>query len=65
MNEDEKQRAQALIQRLLTEAHEHAGKEKYKEALVAIRKARALDSSNIYILAFERQVEQLSESTAA
>ncbi|MCC6397734.1 MAG: hypothetical protein IT282_12010 [Bacteroidetes bacterium] len=65
MNEDEKQRAQALIERLLTEAHEHAGKEKYKEALIAIRKARALDSANIYILAFERQVEQLNESTAA
>ncbi len=64
MNDNDKQRAQALIHRLLTEAHEHTGKSGYKEALVAIRKARALDTSNIYILAFERQIEQLEELTS-
>jgi hypothetical protein len=64
MNDDYKQHAQALIQRLLAEAHEGARANSYKDALVALRKAKALDTTNIYILAFERQVEQLEELTA-
>ena len=64
MNDDYKQHAHALIQRLLTEAHEDARAHSYKDALVALRKAKALDATNIYTLAFERQVEQLEELTA-
>jgi hypothetical protein len=64
MNDDYKQHAQALIQRLLTEAHEDVRAHSYKDALVALRKTKALDTTNIYILAFERQVEQLEELTA-
>jgi negative regulator of sigma E activity len=63
MSIDDKSRAQALVARLLNEAEERNKQRDYREALVAIRKAKALDSSNVYILAFERQVEQLQNIT--
>jgi hypothetical protein len=61
MSTDDKQRAQSLVSRLLHEAEEKTTGREYKEALVAIRKAKALDSTNVYILALERQVEQLQQ----
>lgn len=63
MTIDDKSRAQALVSRLLNEAEERNKQRDHHEALVAIRKAKALDSSNVYILAFERQVEQLQNIT--
>jgi hypothetical protein len=61
MSTDDKARAQSLVERLLHDAEENTLGREYKEALVAIRKAKALDSSNVYILALERQVEQLQQ----
>jgi hypothetical protein len=61
MNTDDKARAQSLVARLLHEAEEKTTGREYKDALVAIRKAKALDSTNVYILALERQVEQLQQ----
>jgi hypothetical protein len=65
MNNDDKAHAQALVRRLLGEAKDHANSGAIQEALSAIRKVRGLDPSNVFILAFERQIEQLQEHLAS
>lgn len=61
MNDSDKQRAQALVNRLLREAADKAAAGEYKEALTAVKKAKALDQSNVFLLALERQIEQMHE----
>ncbi len=61
MNDDNRQRAQALVNRLLHEAGDKTAEGNYKAALTAVKKAKALDQTNVYILALERQVEQIQE----
>jgi len=65
MNDNEKQHARALIERLIAEAQDDITQNAYVQALTAIRKAKVLDVTNIYILAFERQVEQLNDLTSS
>ncbi len=65
MNNDDKAHAQALVRRLLGEAKDHANSGAIQEALNAIRKVRGLDPSNVFILAFERQIEQIQEHLAS
>lgn len=65
MNDNEKQHARALIERLIAEAQNDIEQKAYVRALTAIRKAKVLDVTNIYILAFERQVEQLNDLTSS
>lgn len=50
---------------ILREACVHAEAGEYMAALAAIREARRAHSTSIYLLAFERQVEQLREYTEA
>jgi tetratricopeptide (TPR) repeat protein len=61
MNSDDRIHAQDLVRRLLGEAQEHANAGSFAEALADIRKAHALDPANVFILAFERQIEQIQE----
>lgn len=61
MNEDDKQRAQTLVNRLLNEAADKTAAGEYKAALSATKKAKALDQSNVFLLALERQIEQIGE----
>lgn len=65
MTNDDKAHAQALVRRLLGEAKDHANSGAIQEALNAIRKVRGLDPSNVFILAFERQIEQIQEHLAS
>jgi antitoxin component HigA of HigAB toxin-antitoxin module len=65
MNDDDKQRAQALVNRLLHEAEENTHVDAFRAALTAVKKAKALDQSNVYLLALERQVEQIDELVSA
>ncbi len=65
MNSDDKAHAQALVRRLLGEARDHATAGAFQEALAAVRKARGLEPSNVFILAFERQIEQIQEHLAS
>lgn len=65
MNSDEKIHAQDLVRRLLGEAHDHANAGDFAEALTDVRKAHALDPANVFILAFERQLEQIQEHIAS
>jgi hypothetical protein len=65
MNSDERIHAQDLVRRLLGEAHEHANAGAFAEALTDVRKAHALDPANVFILAFERQLEQIQEHIAS
>ena len=61
MNEADKKHAQALVNRLLHEAGDKGAAGEYKHALTAVRKAKALDLTNVYTLALERQLEQIEE----
>ena len=61
MNSEDKAHAQALVRRLLGEARDHASSGAFQEALAAIRKARGLEPSNVFILAFERQIESIAD----
>ena len=61
MNEDDKHRAQALVNRLLREAGDKAATGEYNAALTAVKKAKALDKTNVFLLALERQLEQIGE----
>ncbi|HEX7572552.1 MAG TPA: hypothetical protein VF514_05620, partial [Bacteroidota bacterium] len=61
MNEDNKHRAQALVNRLLREAGDKAATGEYKAALTAVKKAKALNQTNVFLLALERQLEQIGE----
>jgi hypothetical protein len=61
MNDTDKHRAQALVNRLLREAGDKAATGEYKAALTAVKKAKALDQANVYLLALERQIEQMEE----
>jgi TonB family protein len=45
----------------LSDAHTRAEAGEYRESLAVVREAKALEPRNIYILAFEKQVEQLAE----
>ena len=65
MSEDERTHAKALITRLLQEGEQKAIEGSYSPALVPIRKAKGLDRTNVYILALERQIEQLEELARA
>lgn len=64
MNSEELTHVRSLIRRLLGEAQDHAGAGSMRDALRAVRKARGLDPTNVFILAFERQMEQMEESAA-
>ena len=48
------------LRRILGEAQTEASAGNYAAAIEAVQRARAQDPENIYILAFEKQVEQLS-----
>jgi hypothetical protein len=61
MSEDERAHAKALVTRLLQEGEQKAIEGSYAAALVPTRKAKGLDRTNVYILALERQIEQLEE----
>jgi hypothetical protein len=61
MNDDDKRRAQALVNKLLKEAEEKTKGGDYRSALTAVRKAKALDQGNVFLLALERQVEQIGD----
>ena len=61
MNDDDKHRAQALVNRLLKEAGDKASTGEYNAALTAVKKAKALDQTNVFLLALERQLEQIRE----
>jgi hypothetical protein len=61
MNDTDKNRARALVNRLLREAGDKAVTGEYKAALTAVKKAKALDQANVYLLALERQIEQMEE----
>ncbi len=65
MNDNDKQRAQALVNRLLNEARENASANEFRAALTAIKKAKALDQANVYLLALERQIEQIDDLLSA
>jgi hypothetical protein len=65
MNSGDKAHAQALVRRLLGEARDHATSGAFQETLSSVRKARGLDPSNVFILAFERQIEQIQEHLAS
>ena len=65
MNNDDRTHAQDLVRRLLTEAQEHAAAGAFADALANIRKAHALDPANVFILAFERQIEQIQEHSSS
>ena len=49
------------IDRHLADAQAKAEAGNFADALATIRKAKALEPKNVYILAFERQAEQLQE----
>ncbi|HTY60440.1 MAG TPA: energy transducer TonB [Bacteroidota bacterium] len=49
------------LERHLTEAHSRAEKGEYAAAVSAVRKAKSLAPKNVYVLAFEKQAEQLHE----
>jgi hypothetical protein len=61
MNDDDRHRAQALVHKLLNETKSKAAAGNYREALTAAKKAKALDQANVFLLALERQVEQIQE----
>jgi hypothetical protein len=61
MNEDDKKRAQALVNKLLKEASEKAATADYRSAVTAAKKAKALDQGNVFLLALERQLEQIND----
>lgn len=65
MTTDDRTHAQDLVRRLLGEAQEHAAAGAFADALADIRKAHALDPANVFILAFERQIEQIQEHNAS
>jgi TonB family protein len=49
------------LQRKLTEAKSKTDAGNFRGALVTLREAKSVEPRNIYILAFEKQVEQLAE----
>ncbi len=53
------------IASLLATARDQVDAGQYHEALAAVRDAKKLSPRNIYVLAFERQIEQLTELSAA
>ncbi len=55
----EKQLARETIGGLLTEAQQRADANDYPGALTMVAKAKTLERRNVYILAFEKQLEQL------
>jgi hypothetical protein len=61
MNDNDKRHAQALVNKLLKEAEEKTKGGDYRPALTAVRKAKALDQGNVFLLALERQVEQMGD----
>jgi len=65
MSNDDSAHAQALITRILQEGVQKSNEGSYPAALVPIRKAKAMDRTNVYILALERQIEQLHELSGA
>ncbi len=50
-----------MVARHLSDAQAQADGGEYLEALATVRKAKSVEPRNIYILAFEKQVEQLIE----
>jgi tetratricopeptide (TPR) repeat protein len=54
-------REASLIQLHLTEAHSKAESGDFGGALEEVREAKSLEPKNVYILAFEKQTEQLQE----
>lgn len=65
MTEQQKDQSLEDLADLLTTARGRAEEGEYGEALLALRDAKALYPRNIYVLAFERQVEQLTELSSA
>ena len=53
------------LERHLAEAQSRAEQGEYAAAVSAVREAKSLAPKNIYILAFEKQAEQLSELDAS
>jgi len=54
-------RGSSPVARLLAEAQSKAESGSYADAIAAVRNAKTLEPKNVYILAFERQAEQLHE----
>ncbi len=61
MGTDTESTDHATIARHLSDAQAQTEAGKYREALATLKQAKALQPLNIYILAFEKQVEQLIE----
>ncbi len=53
------------LERHLAEARERADKGEYEAAVRAVREAKSLAPKNVYVLAFEKQAEQLIELDTA
>jgi tetratricopeptide (TPR) repeat protein len=53
------------LERQLAEAQDRAEKGEYEAAVRAVREAKSLAPKNVYVLAFEKQAEQLNELHAA
>jgi len=53
------------LERQLAEAQDRAEKGEYEAAVRSVREAKSLAPKNVYVLAFERQAEQLIELHAA
>ncbi|HXX64081.1 MAG TPA: hypothetical protein VEO56_09810, partial [Bacteroidota bacterium] len=49
------------LSRHLGEAQRHAESGNYTGAISAVRQAKSLAPKNVYVLAFEKQAEQLNE----
>jgi hypothetical protein len=63
MATDDKSHAQALVERLLREAQTHTREGALQDALTSVRKAKALDQTNVFILGLEDQIERLQEES--
>jgi TonB family protein len=61
MSEAQQTPTRSPIAQHLADAHAKVESGNYTDALAHLKEAKALESRNIYVLAFEKQVEQLAE----
>jgi tetratricopeptide (TPR) repeat protein len=61
MSTDTERMDRTAIARHLSDAQAQTDAGKYHEALATVKKAKSVEPRNVYILAFEKQVEQLIE----
>lgn len=65
MTDTQKNSPPDMLARLLATARDRVESGAYADALASVREAKQLQPRNIYLLAFERQLEQLLELSAA